>query len=111
MVLFATVPITVTIYLESVEKKSIRLAPISELGAISDIGISVSIDGDEVAVRLPARQPAKQNPLPRSSLRSAVAIRLTSLADHLDLSSFAMCGLKQSCRADPAALERMIGEK
>jgi hypothetical protein len=47
MVLFVTVPIAVTIYLESVAKKSIRLAPISELGAISDIGrASASASGD-----------------------------------------------------------------
>jgi hypothetical protein len=35
MVLVATVPVTVTIYLETVEKKSIRLAPIAELGALA----------------------------------------------------------------------------
>lgn len=51
MVLFAPVSVTATIYLESVEKKSIRLVPISELGAISDIEIGVSINGDEVSGR------------------------------------------------------------
>lgn len=60
MVLFAPVSVTVTMYLERVEKKSIRFVPISELGAISDIEIGVSINGDEAAGRLPRRQHAKQ---------------------------------------------------